>query len=671
LTLRFNIRQKMAIVIVLFTIPIALLGALFIRQSMKDIAFSALERDGVVYLEGLIPSYLGLLRASSGLESGFDITKEAAVVEALGKRFDASMVSKAANENYLSALRSLSQGLKPDAASPLALQASAEAKSLIVAIGDGSNLILDPDLDSYYLMDVVINHLPEFAETVRDLSRVTAKAQAQQKEGVLSSLEVVGAVQRASDKADAIRSALGRALAAHGGTLGQQTYAADVARFEDRLARFAAAIKPLGRQAAEEILDRKAFEAMNIAVADGFSLLPDFWVQTSKALDALLVKRIDGFWMQFLLGAFISVVLFLAALALAIALIRSVGQSISRLSSAISDAASGDVSVPTPFLNDRTEIGGIARAVDALRKATVNHLMEEHAKSREAAVLAKAQEASSSVAEELRATIVDAIEAINGLASAMGSATDKLSMDTEQGFMEMSSASERLASTTMSLTAVSGTITEFSASIGDIAEQAARHAAVTTEASQGSQMVSLNVTDLIEATARIGSMVETIAGIASQTNLLALNATIEAARAGEAGRGFAVVAAEVKSLAQTTASAAGEITQQIGAIESLANSFGSAVRTINDTILTLSDISSAIASAISQQRSASGELDKTVHSVAKDAEDVSISVRSVLGLSRSAGEQASEMGALSHDLSDCAAMLQDKADALIRRLQAA
>jgi methyl-accepting chemotaxis protein len=97
--------------------------------------------------------------------------------------------------------------------------------------------------------------------------------------------------------------------------------------------------------------------------------------------------------------------------------------------------------------------------------------------------------------------------------------------------------------------------------LGDLATQARTTAEAATNLSSDSEAVD--------------RAMELIAGIADQTNLLALNAAIEAARAGDAGRGFAVVAGEIRTLAERTKEATGEIRENV-------ERFRSSVSTIHE-----------------------------------------------------------------------------------------
>jgi methyl-accepting chemotaxis protein len=167
---------------------------------------------------------------------------------------------------------------------------------------------------------------------------------------------------------------------------------------------------------------------------------------------------------------------------------------------------------------------------------------------------------------------------------------------------------------------------ELSSSISEISRQVQESARIAVDAVNQTRSTNERVSELSKAAARIGDIIELINTIAGQTNLLALNATIEAARAGEAGRGFAVVASEVKALAEQTAKATGEISQQISGIQSATGESVDAIKQVSITIERLSEIASTIAAAVEEQGAATQEISRNVQQASHGTQQVSSNV---------------------------------------------
>ena len=231
---------------------------------------------------------------------------------------------------------------------------------------------------------------------------------------------------------------------------------------------------------------------------------------------------------------------------------------------------------------------------------------------------------------------------IASLAAALTAASAKLEGTARSMAMSSGATSDLTATAANAAESVSAGVQsaavgseQLTASIEEISRQVSESTKITARAVSDAQRTDGIVRALAEGSGRIDHVVGLIANIAGQTNLLALNATIEAARAGDAGKGFAVVATEVKSLATQTAKATEEIGQQIGRIQSATNDAVAAINGIRGTIEQVNAISIAIAEAVVQQGTATGEIARNVSQAAQAALDVTSSLG---GISRSGRE---------------------------------
>jgi methyl-accepting chemotaxis protein len=378
---------------------------------------------------------------------------------------------------------------------------------------------------------------------------------------------------------------------------------------------------------------------------------------------SLRTLMLNGFLMAFSL--------ILAALTLWMVISRVV-RSLGQITAAMGKLAGGEISVDVPCTQRRDEMGSIARALLVFKENAVKVLgMQAEREALEKAAREERAAAMTQLADAFEGAVGEIVETVSSASTQLEASAGTLSKTAEraQELTTMVAAASEEASTNVQ--SVASASEEMASSVNEIGRQVQESARIAGEAVAQARKTHHRVTELSEASKRIGDVVELINTVASQTNLLALNATIEAARAGEAGRGFAVVATEVKALAEQTAKATEEIRRQIDDIQNATHDSVSAIEEIGVTIGRISEISSTIASAVEEQGAATQEVARNVQQAAQGTQQVASNITDVQRGADATGAASSQVLTFAQSLSQESRRLKSEVGRFLQMVRAA
>jgi methyl-accepting chemotaxis protein len=358
-------------------------------------------------------------------------------------------------------------------------------------------------------------------------------------------------------------------------------------------------------------------------------------------------------WIMNLAMALVSVVVGLLLWFVA----RAISRPVTSMTEAMSALAHGDKGAVIPGTEYRNEIGDMASAVQVFKDNMIKadelsaaQQAEQRAKELRAEKIAERTKSFDNVVRLSLSTVSSASKQMEASAATMQAAAE----ETNAQSGAVAAASEQASANVQTVAAATE---ELTSSIKEIGRQVSQSSQVTTKAVDEANKAKDLVRGLDDAAQKIGKVVALITDIAEQTNLLALNATIEAARAGEAGKGFAVVASEVKNLANQTAKATEEISNQIAGVQGATKSSVTAIESIFETIGQINEISTTIAAAIEEQTAATAEISRNVEQAAVGTKEVS---SNIVGVTQAAGET----GQVSAQVLDTAKALASQSDSL-------
>ena len=609
-----KIWQKLALVAIVMAIPLATLIVLFVNSRNEQIDSARSELTALDYEASLrrlldtLPKHRDLMnQVLTGDSSKMGLADSAArkVDEAFTEtsRFDEAQGTKLATSEKWTALKTRWTEIKAQAKAIQAkdsfnrhTQLANDVVEHMRFVADRSGLTTDPQLDSYYLWDLMISGAINGAQYSSDLRSSTLAVankgaatmeEAAQMLALSRQFQFTGAlVDRDSASMfrynPALKSGLGDSLSG----------AADAAAKLNQISQTELSGNVLK-------VDGKAFSEPGSLAANSYYQLFD---KSQKIMSDLVTARIGN------LSGQKSTQLGMVMLVLAIAVLlvywiwRGINHQVNSMTRTFARISDGDLRARAEVLGN-DELGRLAISLNNMADNTLSLVQGREERDRIQKNITKLLEEVSGVADgdltqeaEVTADLTGAIaDSFNYMIAQLrqiisnvqrtttqvtSSATDvrhtatKLAEGSEIQAKQIVQASTAIAEMARSIQQVSQSATQ-ATEVANKALQSAQGGATTVRRTiDGMNAIRTQVQEtakrikrLGESSQEIGEIVELIGDIADRTSILALNASIQAAMAGDAGKGFGVVAEEVERLAERATEATKKISSLIKSVQ--------------------------------------------------------------------------------------------------------
>ena len=615
---KLDFPAKAAIISVAFLIPLLVLAWSYAAAYFADEDFVQAERHGVAYAQPLVKLMAAatrerqLARVQARGEAAPDLPKVREQVDGLWKQLQALDQKDQAilktREPFDKALAAWQALRQKSSSSPEHLFRTYSAaidlqQHLLEWVVDHSNLALDPEISSYYLLDASLVAAPDLFHSAGRLRGLLTSAA---KDGQVSRadwLKIQDELQAVARRTEQVQASVAKARASRSEALQQLSL--------DQLMSGSQALQAAARNAV--ISEELNFDAKHAKdLGDGLAASSLAFIESGTvALDGLLATRQTHQNHAFQGMMTLSVVCVLLAAYLLKCFYMVTRGGLEEVRNHLAAMTRGDLTTkPNPW--GRDEAASLMLS------------------------LAQMQESLRSLVRQVR----ESADMIVHSSSEMASASSDLSRRTEH-------TAANLQQSASSMEEISSTVQQTAGNARTAAELAGTNAAVATHGGKVISEVVDTMREIHGSSRKIADIISVIDGIAFQTNILALNAAVEAARAGEQGRGFAVVAGEVRALAQRSATAAREIKSLIGEsvqrVESgtmVVESAGKTIQALVINAVQINTLLNEIAQASAEQATGVGLVGHAVHDLDQDTQQNSALVEESSAASQGLRQQA-------------------------------